>query len=204
VATGVLLLSRLPVHKFYTYKFKTIMGRRLLMAEVHYCVNEGETKKMSVSTAHLESLKEAQSRIRQLEIVFKTLNASKTTTTTTTTTIPQPTSPPTESTREYASAFHMGDFNFGSDRNKYPENDHLIPEFKDCWRELHPDDPGITYKGDRFDKVIYRSCDFSLDAIQIVGNTPLFEDPENNEKVYPSDHFGLYTSFRLAEPPSPS
>eukprot|EP01102_Stenamoeba_stenopodia_P009070 TRINITY_DN2658_c2_g1_i1.p1 TRINITY_DN2658_c2_g1~~TRINITY_DN2658_c2_g1_i1.p1 ORF type:complete len:418 (+),score=128.59 TRINITY_DN2658_c2_g1_i1:116-1369(+) len=223
---GVLMLSKLPVRKFYKYKFKTSMGRRLLLAEVLYNVNGGQTKKLSVSTAHLESLKEAQSRIRQLEVVFNTLNALKspsppsTTTTTSTnnssnhhatTTTPtdqqqqqspaaaSPLSTPAPS-REFDSAFHMGDFNFGDNRTAFPENDHLSPEFKDCWKELHLETPGNTYKNDRYDKIIYRSSDFKLEAIEVIGNTPLFQDANNdNEPVYPSDHFGLFASFKLSE-----
>lgn len=66
------LLSRLPMRRLELHPFPTIMGRRLLLAELQ--VNDGS---LAIGVVHLESTKEmAGTRAEQLERTVKALAAS--------------------------------------------------------------------------------------------------------------------------------
>lgn len=165
---GVMLLSRRPVQRFVEYHLPSRMGRTLVIAEFD---------ELAVASVHLESLGYAETRRKQLELIFPFLD-------------------------EYPHAVLMGDFNMCS---TWDENQHLDSRYIDIWPHLHPDEPGWTEDTDintmrllvknkrtqvRFDRVILRSADRSWQPVSIerLGTEPVSEElPE----IFPSDHFGL-------------
>lgn len=172
---GVMVLSRRPVTRFAEHALPTRMGRSLVIVEL---------EDLAVGVVHLESLRSADTRRRQLKIIFPILD-------------------------EYPHAVLMGDFNLCS---TWDENDQLDPRFTDIWPHLRADEPGWTEDTDintmrllvkskrtqvRFDRVILRSTDEHWRPIEIerLGTEPVSPDlPE----VFPSDHFGLRVRLERA------
>jgi hypothetical protein len=104
-----------------------------------------------------------------------------------------------------------GDFNFCS---TWPEENQNIPQdFRDLWPELHPNEPGWTedteinvmrfemknaHKQVRFDRVLLHEqptsrCRVIPQFMELVG----LDHVPGNEKLWPSDHFGLFTRFSV-------
>ena len=171
---GVLILSRLPLARVELHALPTTMGRGLLMAEVEHA-----GAPLTFATVHLESLGEADVRVRQLARIFALL------------------------TRRAGDALLVGDMNF--DHGAEPETSALDPAFTDVWPALHPDDTGYTVDSEvnlmryevkskltrkRIDRVFARG-DLRPAAIELVGARPVGGD----ETLFPSDHFGLLARF---------
>src|SRR3990167_2040968 len=101
-----------------------------------------------------------------------------------------------------------GDFNFCS---TWDENENIPNDFIDVWPMLR-EDAGWTEDTDinimrflmknkkkqvRFDRVIlYENSQYQPVSIDLVGTTPL----ENEDNIWPSDHFGLISKFTLKSP----
>lgn len=176
---GVMVLSRRPVQRLVEHELPTRMGRSLVVAEL---------EDLAVASVHLESLRYANTRRRQLERIFPILD-------------------------DYPHAVLMGDFNLCS---TWDENQNLDPRYVDIWAHLRPDEPGWTEDTDintmrllvsskptqvRFDRIILRSKDLRWRPLEIerLGMEPVSAElPE----VFPSDHFGLTARIEYT-PPEP-
>jgi tyrosyl-DNA phosphodiesterase 2 len=167
---GVVILSRLPVTRFDFVQLPTVMGRKLLVADV----DAGGTP-LTFATVQLESMESAETRARQLGLIFPAL------------------------ANRAPDCLLVGDMNFEPDA--VLENGMLDPTFTDVWPALHPDDPGYTVDSQvnrmrwqvkqkltrkRIDRVFLRGT-LAPSAIDLVGATPHAGD----EELFPSDHFGL-------------
>ena len=102
----------------------------------------------------------------------------------------------------------LGDLNFGD--GEQPETSRLPADYVDAWRQVHPDDPGLTWDIERsemarvgsfvgepsrrLDRILVRSTSWRSRAAQIVGDQPLRPD----RTLFPSDHFGLWAELEAA------
>ena len=144
-----------------------------------------------VATCHLESLLEdGPMRAQQLDIYFQRLAGT-------------------------GDAFLAGDFNFGD--GEQPDTNHIAPDFRDAWLEVHPNLPGFTwgieksrmaraesFPGEpsrRLDRVLYRSTQWQLISAELLGTEPV---SKKDKQLFPSDHFGLLVVFRFQQPPTPA
>jgi tyrosyl-DNA phosphodiesterase 2 len=172
---GVLLLSRIPIVSLMLHDLPSIMGRKLLVAELR--INNQIVK---IATVHLESGGKlyAFARAPQLELIFSSLANSK-------------------------QAILMGDFNFCSSWRE--ENAKIDRNYQDMWAVLRSGEPGYTedtdinlmrleytqkHKKVRFDRILVRSSTpgWQPKSIELLGTNPISSDYPN---VFPSDHFGL-------------
>lgn len=95
-----------------------------------------------------------------------------------------------------------GDFNFGNGE----EEEGVFPEhYQDIWRQLKPDDKGLTYnrelnqlsddkafffeKSRRLDRIYLSSDCLAAHSIELKGNKPV------NQGLMPSDHFAVLAVF---------
>lgn len=171
---GVLLLSRIPMQQLFLGKLPSLMGRKLLVAEL--CVN-GQT--INVATVHLESQKQlAPIRALQLAQIFPLLSNSQ-------------------------HAVLMGDFNFCSTWTSENANiDDSYQDMWPVLRSDEPgytEDTDINImrlqikkkeKKVRFDRILLRSLsnEWQPKSIQVLGTEPISQEMLH---VFPSDHFGL-------------
>eukprot|EP01130_Rhizamoeba_saxonica_P005563 TRINITY_DN2218_c0_g2_i1.p1 TRINITY_DN2218_c0_g2~~TRINITY_DN2218_c0_g2_i1.p1 ORF type:complete len:391 (+),score=63.55 TRINITY_DN2218_c0_g2_i1:47-1174(+) len=118
-------------------------------------------------------------------------------------------------------ALLIGDFNFrdgGVDNEEPIESEVIESIYTDCWKEVHPDDLGLTYIPDddhnfiarvvsdqatkrhgrkakalRYDRAYIKSDRWTIQNIEKIGTEP-FCTMDGND-IYYSDHFGLLSTF---------
>lgn len=194
---GTIMLVKSALRPEYrAVELPTGMGRVLLFARLHIF-----NRSIAVANVHLESLDHHRVRELQLEAIEQVLLA-------------------------FDTAIVVGDFNFCSCKNfkqsedRPLENDSLrryLPSYIDLWPHLSgrigPHSPagtpsavcppdGYTYDSEangmlshkhergRYDRVLLKSADVDPLGIRRVGLEPVAEG------VWPSDHFGLLSTFR--------
>lgn len=173
---GTMILSHFPISSLKIHSLPSNQGRRFLDAEV---VLEKTgiivTKKINISTIHLESCDNTEMRIAQMDVIFPIIS-------------------------QYENSFFMGDFNFpdASEEEKHTRN----PQFTDLWKEVHKGYTGghggeIVYTTDRgrYDRLLYSSKLFVGTEVELAGTDAIVELSTEDEIVYPSDHKGLYCKF---------
>jgi tyrosyl-DNA phosphodiesterase 2 len=174
---GVVLLSRVPVHRFELYDLPTTMSRKLVL-----CRLAAGALNLDVGAVHLESLKEfGMYREEQLRAIFRILEPRE-------------------------NAVLLGDFNFCSswDENeliddRYSDLWPLLHPDDPGWTvdgESNAMRPALGKSGKqvRFDRILVRAKSGSLQvqSIRLLGTAPVSPDlPE----VFPSDHFGLVATL---------
>lgn len=177
---GVLLLSRVPVRRFFVHKLPTFMYRHLLVAELE--VNE---QTFQIGTVHLESMEEyAYMHQFQLNRIFPLLNQSD-------------------------HAILMGDFNFCATwEEKKALIDSRYEDIWAALRADEPgytEDTDINLmrwlirnkpKHVRFDRILLRSPNWQANSIHLLGTKPV--SPEQLD-IFPSDHFGLVATIEFEE-----
>lgn len=111
-------------------------------------------------------------------------------------------------------ALLMGDLNFDADRD--PERWLLAPEMIDCWRAVHPHEPGLTMDDDenamraslgkssgsmRCDCVLLTAAQgaWQPERMWRLGLEPI---PGSQGALYPSDHFGLAATLTARSSPA--
>jgi len=170
---GTAILSHYPISRLRVHMLPTNQGRRLLDAEVvlEKSSTGGATKKIYISTIHMESLDNEEMRIAQMKTIFPILE-------------------------KYEDSFFMGDFNFPDNTN---EEHHISSKFTDVWKELNKSYPkegeagAATTADGRYDRIVYSSKMFVSTTVNLIGTNPI--DQVTSETVYPSDHKGLYACF---------
>jgi len=189
---GCLLLSRFPV-RFYRYRLPTGMGRWLLAAEAL-----GNGRRTCVATVHLESLNQAPRRREQLLLIAQRMSISN-----------------------YEAMWLMGDFNFDSTRNFRKDDGNPLENLNiqdffpgcDVWSNLWPDDPGPTFdtvrnkmlnkqtfECMRYDRILHGPVASPWKALEIkLLDQPI---PGTDDKIWPSDHFGLLARFACVTKPA--
>jgi len=191
---GVMMMIRrnngLIIPNLRLHEMPSNMGRRFLEAsfpfvnkEVTDSTDSKESKaELCVGTVHLESLNNSEFRVAQMESIFPIL--------------------------EEKSDVHllMGDFNFGPNKLSYPKENTLLTKQKkkgwcDTWEILKASGSDPMY---RIDRIIYRNSSLEFDLvpelIHWIGNTEIKGVPRG---IYPSDHYGLYSVFKIRSPPIP-
>lgn len=173
----VLIASRRPVRAFERVPLPSQMGRELLVARL------ATRPALTVATVHLESTDRMTAlRCRQLAEITAHLAHEE-------------------------DVLLVGDMNFpASDR---PEAAYLAG-WRDVWPQLHPGDPGFTVdttvnrmrsarkpgeKRARIDRVFHRGDRWRIDAISLLGTTPI---PDPDPDLFISDHFGLQVDLSPA------
>jgi tyrosyl-DNA phosphodiesterase 2 len=166
---GMLMLSRLPVHRVTYTRLPTHLSRGLLAAE--FTIN-GRTE--VICSVHLESGKAASGlRERQLDRIFRILRKSE-------------------------SALLLGDFNMRDGENgriKAPYRDlwpllrpHDAGYTEDTAINLTRLDSKNKHRQVRFDRVLLKGRRWTASDIELLGTEPIsIEQP----RVFPSDHFGV-------------
>lgn len=179
--------ARLNLVNMYYSALHSGMGRTCLSAQVAI----GQ-KIVDVGTVHLESLDSKNLRKNQLtHICGNVLRVSDT-------------------------AILMGDFNFDDKKNWSKsdtklendifQDDPQVSQFNDVWSCLRPEEEGKTfdttvntmlrhYERMRYDRVIIKSNEWKPASIELVGNKQIGITTDGRF-IFPSDHFGLFTSFR--------
>ena len=180
---GVLLLSRPAILVPRLVPLPSFRHRKLLLADV-----ETAGGPLRVGVVHLESGRDAEDvRLRQLDIIRKSLPGTKTT-------------------------LVVGDLNFDADSD--PEEWHLPRDLVDCWRRIHPTEEGKTLdpaanalrdeltrrsgkhrRAMRCDRVLLRSGppgDWQAIDIRRIGTA----SGAGRVDDFPSDHFGLVATIR--------
>eukprot|EP01095_Lingulamoeba_sp_RSL-Kostka_P002772 TRINITY_DN1368_c0_g1_i1.p1 TRINITY_DN1368_c0_g1~~TRINITY_DN1368_c0_g1_i1.p1 ORF type:complete len:328 (+),score=73.46 TRINITY_DN1368_c0_g1_i1:60-1043(+) len=200
---GVIIFSRIRVKRFVQFPLPSIYGRELLLAETY--IND---KRVIVSTVHLESKKPmSRNRKLQLEKIFYIFNQLYC----------------DDNSNNDSTLFLMGDFNF---HDKWPaEQANIDDSFIDVWSNLYPNEDGFTedtyinimrynqkkeHKQVRFDRMLIRSLKdennkniWTPNDIKIIGTESINEidgnnnDNNNEEILFPSDHFGLVATFNV-------
>ncbi len=171
---GVFMLCKYPSIRVCLHQFpNSFMNRNLLTMEIDELI---------IATTHLESLDfNRQKRIEQLEFSLDLLKDTK------------------------KMCVFCGDFNFG-DKNALIENT-MIEKFTfvDAWCVLNKDTDGFTmpatmeWKSWRPDRILF-SPNSRLLTISKIGIDDILYDVsikfENHPKT-PSDHYGLFCTFRI-------
>eukprot|EP00475_Leptophrys_vorax_P039566 TRINITY_DN7167_c0_g1_i1.p2 TRINITY_DN7167_c0_g1~~TRINITY_DN7167_c0_g1_i1.p2 ORF type:complete len:338 (+),score=84.72 TRINITY_DN7167_c0_g1_i1:1163-2176(+) len=164
---GVIIGSRFPPAKFEMHELPTQMGRKL----VKMFVKIGGVD-MEIATVHLESLGNAQTRIQQLNIIWRTFESTK-------------------------DALFMGDTNI---YDGHVECKSFDPSFTDLWPKLNPDssaEAGSTMASirgvERIDRIFAKLESWKADQIQTIGKEGIGEGDLST--ITPSDHLGLYATF---------
>ncbi|MET0702178.1 MAG: endonuclease/exonuclease/phosphatase family protein [Mycobacterium sp.] len=167
---GMLLLSRLPIHRVTYTRLPTRLSRGLLAAEL--TIN-GRTE--VIGSVHLESGKAAvRLRERQLNTIFRILRKSE-------------------------SALLLGDFNMRDGENgniKAPYRD-LWPLLRpqdagyteDTDINLTRWDSKNKHRQVRFDRVLLKGRHWTATDIELLGTEPI---SPALPRVFPSDHFGVH------------
>mmetsp|Transcript_27851 Transcript_27851/g.65702 ORF Transcript_27851/g.65702 Transcript_27851/m.65702 type:complete len:238 (+) Transcript_27851:520-1233(+) len=194
---GTLTLCRSANANVSFHHFPSGMNRKLLAVEIQ----EDGCPPWMVGNVHLESLNNVALRKQQLQVSMNVLGAHK------------------------GNALLVGDFNFCSYRSwaegrrlgkegradSSPlENEVLqkvAPDFTDLWERLRPDEKGYTFDSERngvirqyeqmrYDRVLARLGDgWEPTAIEMVGTDKISVSEGLPFGVYPSDHFGLFSTF---------
>ncbi|KAN0011757.1 hypothetical protein ACTFIU_007324 [Dictyostelium citrinum] len=165
---------------------------------------------ISISTVHLESLDiNTEPRIKQFNMVSDFIDKSNI----------------AFGTNLIKHHFILGDFNFGSNSR---ENLEISKRgFNDLWKDLNninnndnnetvKENEGFTYvkKPKRVDRVLFKSLDMfessiklepqslsliGFEPVEIDSNTRLLENIPLDEHIYPSDHFGLFATYKFSQ-----
>jgi tyrosyl-DNA phosphodiesterase 2 len=175
---GNVLASRLPIERLALRTLPSIMGRRLLLADVR----NGEHA-MRVGVVHLESTREmAGARVEQLRLAFAALESA-------------------------SDALLVGDFNFDAAwpenaalAARYVDVWPQLRPTEPGWTE--DDDRnamrrrGSSSKKVRFDRVLLRSDDarWAPEQVELLGTEPV---SATRRDVFVSDHFGIYATFEV-------
>jgi len=191
---GVMIISKHPIRKASFWSIPSDMGRSLLLSE--FSINE---EMFSIGTVHLESLSTSKTRAAQLEVISKLLEHK-------------------------THVLLVGDFNFDSDKNYEGngplENDILgkiMPKYSDLWVSLCPSQKGYTYDSVvnkmirqyermRYDRMMLKRVEkgtsnarsWQPQTITLLGDQPCKSFPTGGKIVFPSDHFGVKSSFNLS------
>jgi poly(A) polymerase len=180
---GNLLMSRWPFelleHQFSGHK-RVLVGnwqindRSVRVANVHLTSDRGENA--------------LQKRVQQLATVIGYLE------------------------QQVGDCLIVGDFNA---RDNEPDEIVNYANFSDLWKQLHPDEAGYTFdpernplamlmslagKPARFDRLLLRRdpvANYQPRSVDLFGCNPV---SGANSQIYPSDHFGIYTVLKVAEP----
>jgi endonuclease/exonuclease/phosphatase family metal-dependent hydrolase len=166
----VVTLARLPVSSSERMSLPSVMGRELLITRLQ------TEPPLTIATVHLESTaKETQTRVEQLELITARLAADP-------------------------DVVLVGDMNFPALPER-PEN-RALTGWTDAWALLRPTEPGYTIDSEinrmrwlqkprdderRLDRVFVRSRRWRVTNIELLGLSPLPDDP----LTFISDHFGL-------------
>ncbi|MFO7565231.1 MAG: endonuclease/exonuclease/phosphatase family protein [Enhygromyxa sp.] len=172
---GAVLLTRLSVSSSERVSLPSQMGRELLIVRL------ATDPPLSVATVHLESTAEqTEARVRQLELITSRL-------------------------ADEPEVVLAGDMNFPAQPER-PEN-RALTGWTDAWAQLRPADPGYTidthinqmrwlskheHEQRRIDRVFVRSRRWQATKVELLGLTPLPDDP----LTFVSDHFGLCADLR--------
>ncbi|KAL6058951.1 DUF504 domain-containing protein [Balamuthia mandrillaris] len=177
VPYGVLMLSKWPMQELWLQSLPTAMGRRALFADLAAPLPSASQKLIRVATVHLESMASRDVRKQQLGIIFPSLEA-------------------VDASAE--GSWFMGDFNFGAHTPENEDNLSLSPSFVDVWPELRPEEEGHTMpEFDRIDRVLVRSALWRPVGIEMIGTEEI--SSLAGQKLRPSDHLGLYSTFERTE-----
>ncbi len=176
---GNLIVSRLPLERVRVLALDSEMDRKLVVAQAR-----AADATWAFASVHLESLREsADRRAKQLTQVLEAL-------------------------APYPEAALMGDFNFCS--SWIEENGRIPSDYLDVWPAVRSDDgftvdtelnemrgrEAQTAKRVRFDRILIRSTRCSPMRTTLVGTKSIRGE---KPKLYPSDHFGLHATLRLAK-----
>lgn len=173
---GVLILSRIPIHKLTMVSLPTQMYRSALIAE--FIINN---EIIQVGTVHLESLDSRLYREDQLHIISKHLTAS---------------------TNLLMGDFNFDSERNWDPKETPLENDNIkkfYPKHVDLWFVLNPNDPhaktfdtevntmisGTTSERMRYDRQIMNSETWKPKSIEMLG-TKAFMKNDSGKDVFPS------------------
>jgi len=192
---GVLLLVRRELGAMFSDSWLTShMARRLVSAELR-----GRWPGLLITSVHLESLNHRQVRKQQLADAAEWMHGR-------------------------SHSILCGDFNFDDTKTwgdwKLPEPAHPaqdlenhvlleeLPGHLDCWREVHPQEPGYTFDGHanpvncrdpeermRYDRVMASVAGFMPKAVTLLGTEAIEE--ARDWGLRPSDHFGLLVDLEV-------
>jgi tyrosyl-DNA phosphodiesterase 2 len=170
---GMLMLSRLPVSRVTYMRLPTRQSRGFLLADL--TVNG---LPVMVCCIHLDSGKSSSwLRSWQLRRIFGVLKSVE-------------------------DVVVLGDFNM-----RDHENARIAAPYCDVWPALRPHDDGFTedtsinlmrfdmknkHRQVRFDRVLIKSHRWAAAGIELVGTQPI---SEQEPRVFPSDHFGVWCRF---------
>eukprot|EP00455_Lapot_gusevi_P000079 TRINITY_DN10035_c0_g1_i3.p1 TRINITY_DN10035_c0_g1~~TRINITY_DN10035_c0_g1_i3.p1 ORF type:complete len:347 (-),score=38.69 TRINITY_DN10035_c0_g1_i3:20-1060(-) len=129
---------------------------------------------LGVGTVHLESLANSDTRKEQLNLI-------------------------SEIVARPADALWMGDSNFRDDDSEVE----LLraSSFVDVWPAVPPEAPATFSMTDvgRIDRMLLRSTVLAPVSIELIG-TETIGQTEDAKPLFPSDHFGLFATYRVVEP----
>jgi len=173
--------------EFDVVELPSRMGRELLLAK---CNRLG----LVVATVHLESLNNAPTRFKQLEVAKQVLE--------------QEALSVLCGDFNFDSTQNFGDWNLSSDRQNL-ENDCLqsiMPNYVDAWPSLHPSsDPGLTFDGSRNPFVPQKQERMRYDRVLVSKGVELLSmsviGSEQVNGIVPSDHFGLCVDIKITNRP---
>mgnify|MGYP003631232912 FL=1 len=172
---GVGILSKLPMQNTSYAGLSSRMGRTVLWAEFTH-----QDTPFTVATTHLESMSEnADYRKRQLKSIGDLL-------------------------AKHPGGFFCGDFNLCA---SWPDENQALRNYEDLWSTLKPNDNGFTVDYSvnkmkpstkapvRFDRILSHGQHlWRPQTITMIATEPL----EGRPNLWPSDHFGLLATMRLA------
>jgi len=190
---GVVTFSSMRPIESKLIDLPSSMGRKGL-----FTLYQLKNSQLAVVNVHLESLNTRETRIKQLEIIRKNLEA-------------------------YPNKIICGDFNFDATRNFDPSDSRKLEQeclqenftdYIDVWTSLHPDDVGYTFDTTanlmmvnhrpermRYDRILLSTnlpSPIQCKSIRLFGNekTNIYGDGMRYPRVFLSDHFGLLATFQ--------
>eukprot|EP01012_Entosiphon_sulcatum_P061282 TRINITY_DN8672_c0_g1_i2.p1 TRINITY_DN8672_c0_g1~~TRINITY_DN8672_c0_g1_i2.p1 ORF type:complete len:1107 (-),score=196.52 TRINITY_DN8672_c0_g1_i2:345-3638(-) len=194
---GQLILSRLPF-RGPCQLFWLTPGKKMLFGKVALPILEGdETERvLTVACVHLISDYAPESKKRRLQEAGKLFQVLT----------------------PVGDSLVLGDFNFGDNEPEQREVDWA--DFEDVWPAVRPGDPGMSFDltrntladitskrtrtPRRLDRVLIRSPALRPLAAELVGTECVVVPgggPEGSDfRLFPSDHFGVFTRLRLLSP----
>ncbi|CAF1470742.1 unnamed protein product [Adineta steineri] len=193
---GVIMLldKSLIVRQLSIFPFVTKQGRQLLFAQILI-----RSELFLVGTVHLESMPDKETfRSRQLQVCQTIFNRFAV-------------------THPNVTCLLMGDFNFAPEWFENAKQMNILRNWADLWPAIHgTDDPGVTHKNYRFDRILFQSSRVIPKKMKIIGDKPIAQFSKekvspikilsnlffhstnpNTVNVYPSDHFGLMADFNI-------
>lgn len=122
-----------------------------------------------------------------------------------------------ENSRHGYPVIFAGDFNIIGESQEYQSLRNMLPDFKDAWNELRPENPGYSWdpeenayaKPDRGTSFVKQRVDYlflrdgesyvwDIEGVELDFTRPL---PYRGEKFYGSDHFAVGAQLRLIPNP---